>query len=115
MVALLRRQVAALMSLLSLVGLSNGIFNLSETIWIVWRISQLQWLLPQFGWSVLVRLALLPGTSLIEEPRLLLVAPETEAEIVLAEWRRTPRRLKPLWLTPSQAFQYQASALLAIS
>ena len=114
-VALLRRQAAMVGSLLILVALISWTFNPSETVWPVWRTTQLQWLVPQFVWSVFVRLALRPGTSLIEEPHLLLVAPEQEVELVLAEWRLTPSRLKPRWITPSEALIYPASALLAIS
>lgn len=115
MVVLLRRQAITIFSLLVFVALCSWIFNPSETVWPVWRTSQFQWLVPQFFWSVVVRLVLRPGTLLIEEPHLLLVAPEKEAELVLAEWQLTPRRLKPLWITPSEALAYPNSAFLAIS
>ena len=37
-----------------------------------------------------------------EEPQLLLVAPEAEAQQALQAWQLTPRRLMPLWLPVDQ-------------
>lgn len=113
--ALLRRQGAVLLGMIALVALSQWLLNPSATVWLVWRSSQWLWLLPMGVWSVLVRLALRRGTLLADEPQVLLLATEQEAQRILAEWRRTPCRLQPRWLPPEEALAQPGPLLLAVS
>ena len=113
--ALIRRQAAVVAGMLILVALTRWTFNLSDDVWFVWRTSQFQWLFPLGVWSVGVRQALRCGLLQPEEPRLLLVAPEQEAQQVLAEWRRTPSRMPLIWLQPKEAIAHPGPVLLAVS
>ena len=113
--ALLRRQGAVVGVLLILVAMSRWSLNPPADVWLVWRSSQLQWLVPLGVWSAGVRLGLRRGMLLPEEPQLLLVAPAPEAQQLLAEWRRTPSRLQPRWLPPQEALAQPGPVVLALS
>ena len=115
MTALVRRQVAVVVGMLVFVALTSWILNTPDDVWLVWRTSQLQWLLPTGLWSIGARLALRRGLLQPEEPRLLLVAPQHEAEQMFAEWRRTPSRQPFFWMEPMEAMSQKGPVLLAVS
>ena len=115
MAVLVRRQLAVVVGMLVLVALSSWILNTPDDVWLIWRTSQLQWLLPSGVWSIGMRLALRRGLLQPEEPRLLLVAPEKEAQQILSEWRRTPSRQPLIWMQPNQAMLEKGPVLLAVS
>ena len=115
MAALVRRQVAVVLGMLVLVALTSWILNTPEDVWLVWRTSQLQWLLPTGLWSIGIRLALRCGLLQPEEPRLLLIAPQQEAQQMFAEWRRTPSRQPLHWMQPMEAMSQKGPVLLAVS
>ena len=113
--ALLRRQAAVVIGILVLVAVVTWAMNLPDQVWLVWRRTLLQLLLPLGGWSVVLRLALRRGLLQPEEPRLLLVAPEHEAKQFLFDWNRTPNRLRLSLLSLKEAMAHAGPVLLAVS
>ncbi len=115
---LLQRMGLNVLASLMVVAILRWLINPPLTIWLVYRSSQMLWLLPASVWSLLVRVALRRGALQTEEPQLLLVAPELEATKALQAWKLTPKRLMPRWLEVSAAAKAAAesgSMILAIS
>ncbi len=112
---LLQRLGLNVLSTLMVVAVLRWLINPPLTIWLVFRSSQISWLLPTALWSLLVRVGLRKGALQTEEPQLLLVAPEAEARKALQAWRDTPKRLMPRWLPASTAAQQEGPLILAVS
>ncbi|MEX1316085.1 MAG: sugar transferase [Synechococcaceae cyanobacterium] len=112
---LLQRLGLTVLASLLVVAVLRWLLNPPLAVWVVHRSSQLSLLLPVVVWSGLVRVVLHRGALRSEEPRLLLVAPEAEAQQALLAWQRTPTRLMPRRVTPGEAARQAGPMVLAVS
>ncbi len=112
---LMQRVGLCFLATLMLVAILRWVINPSLEIWLVFRSSQIAWLLPTTFWSLIVRVGLRKGALQPEEPQLVLVAPEEEAINSLEAWRQTPTRRMPRWLTPEEVGVQPSPLVLAVS
>ena len=113
---LLQRLSLHLSITLAVVAVLHWLVNPPLDIWVVYRSSQIIWLLPATLWSGLVRVGLRRSDLLQrEETDLLLIAGDEEAHRVLAAWEKTPKRLMPRRVTPEQAVSHSGPVVLAVS
>ncbi len=112
---LVQRLGLSLFASLMLVAILRWVLNPSLDIWLVYRSTQLVWLIPTTIWSLFLRVALRRGALQSEEPKLILVAPEEEALKALQAWRVTPTRTMPIWLPFEQAASQPSPLVLAVS
>ncbi len=112
---LIQRLGLCLLATLMLVAIFRWFFNPSLDVWLVFRSAQFSWLLPVTVWSFFVRVCLRRGVIQSEEPSLVLLAREEEALLALNAWQKTPKRLMPKWLTPSEVASFSGPLVLAIA
>ncbi len=113
--SLLQRLGLNVLATLMVVAILRWLINPPLTIWLVFRSTQVSWLLLGALWSLVVRVGLRKGALQTEEPQLLLVAPEKEAREAMQAWQHTPKRLMPRWLSPSEAEKEKGPLILAVS
>ena len=89
---LIQRVLLTAVAALVVVGVARWLTNPSESIWLLHRRVQLLWLGALVVWSLSVRIGLRTGLVLPDAPQLLLLADESEAEIILRAWQRVPQR-----------------------
>ncbi len=112
---LIQRLILCLIASLMLVAILRWTLNPPLEIWLVFRSSQIAWLLPTTIWSLFVRIGLRSGALQAEETQLILVMPKEEALQVLHAWRITPTRIMPKWLPPEEATLETSPLVLAVS
>ena len=112
---LIQRLGLCFLATLMFVAILRWVINPSLDVWLVYRSSQISWLLPSTLWSLLVRVGLRRGALQAEEPKLVLVAPEEEAIQALQAWHLTPTRTMPKWLPSDQAVLQPSPLVLAVS
>ena len=112
---LIQRISLCLFATLMLVAVLRWVINPSLEIWLVFRSSQISWLIPTAIWSLIVRVALRKGALQAEEPKIILVAAPEEAKEALNAWRITPTRIMPKWMTTQEAALVNSPLLLAVS
>lgn len=112
---LIQRLGLCFFATLMLVAILRWVLNPSLDIWLVFRSSQLSWLIPTTFWSLFVRVGLRLGALQADEPKLVLVAPEDEAIKALQAWQLTPTRIMPKWLSLDDASLEQSPLILAVS
>lgn len=112
---LLQRLGLTLLASLLVMAVLTWLLNPPLAVWVVYRSNQLSLMLPVVVWSGLVRVALHRGALRPEEPQLLLVAPEREAQQALRAWQSTPTRLMPRRVTPEEAVRHDGMVVLAVS
>ncbi len=112
---LLQRLGLCFVSTLMLVAIFRWAINPSLEVWLVYRSTQMLWLLLTTIFSLMVRVGLRRGALQPEEPRLVLVAPEDEARRALQAWQLTPTRMMPLWLSAAEAVLQPSPLVLAVS
>ena len=100
---------------LMVVAVLRWAINPSLDIWLVYRSSQISWLLLTTFWSLIVRVGLRRGALQTDEEKIVLVAPEDEAIEALQAWQRTPTRTMPLWMPLEEAVLLSSPLVLAIS
>ena len=97
---------------------SGWIFRAEESIWFLHRRVQLQWVFGTAIWSLLIRLLLRWGNIWPDCQRLLILASDSEAEIILQAWRRVPQRKELLRLSANNIKSYiqnlESPCLLAV-
>ena len=112
---LIQRLGLCFLSSLMLVAILRWAINPPLDVWMVYRSSQISWLIPTTFWSLIVRVGLRRRALQPDEPRLVLVAPEDEALKALRAWRKTPKRIMPRWLSPEEAVLQACPVVLALS
>ena len=115
LVAVLQRVLITGVVTLVVVSLARLMLNPPDSVWLVHRSTQVAWLAPLMGWSLLMRGLLRRGVLLPPEPQVVLVGPLHELEPVLEAWRRTPVRQPLRCLTPEQALELSPPAVLALA
>ena len=97
---------------------SGWIFRAEESIWFLHRRVQLQWVFGTAIWSLLIRLLLRWGNIWPDSQQLLMLASDSEAEIILQAWRRVPQRKELLRLSANNIKSYiqnlESPCLLAV-
>ncbi len=112
---LIQRLGFCLLATLMFVAILRWVLNPSLEVWLVFRSSQIAWLFPTTLWSLIVRVGLRRGALQAEESKLILVAPEEEAQKALFAWEMTPTRAMPSWLSLEQAESIPSPVILAVS
>ena len=112
---LLQRLGLCSLSTVMFVAILRWVINPSLDIWIVYRSSQISWLLLTSIFSLIVRVGLRRRALQPDEPRFVLVAPEDEALKALNAWKKTPKRIMPLWLSSKDALELPIPVVLALS
>ena len=74
---LIQRLGLCLLTTLMLVAILRWVINPPLDIWLVYRSTQMSWLLATTLWSLLVRVSLLKGRLQDEEPKLILLSSKT--------------------------------------
>ena len=113
--ALSQRLGICFLTTLMLVAILRWVINPSLDAWLVYRSSQVSWLLLTTLWALIVRVGLRRGALQAEEPQLVLVVPEDEARQALQAWRLTPTRIMPSWLSAEEAVLQPSPLVLAVS
>ncbi len=112
---LIQRLGLCLLTTLMLVAILRWVINPPLDIWLVYRSTQMSWLLPTTLWSLLVRVSLRKGRLQAEEPKLILLSSKTEADQTLQAWRKTPTRLMPKWLPAAEVAKQRGPLVIAVS
>ena len=102
---------------LMVVAIARWLINPSEMVWLVHRRVQFLWMGSLSLWVLAVRVGLRRGLLLPDAPRFCCVQP-WELDIVLADWRRLPRRqrLRPVCQRPRpRTRSVRGADLLALS
>ena len=89
---LLQRIALTAIFVILITAISAWIFRAQESIWFLHRRVQLQWVFGTAIWSLLIRLLLRRGNVWTDSHQLLMLAGDSEAEIILRSWRRVPQR-----------------------
>tara|TARA_Y100001968_G_scaffold65375_1_gene56070 strand:- start:135 stop:1196 length:1062 start_codon:yes stop_codon:yes gene_type:complete len=98
-----------------LVAVLRWVFNPPLDIWMVYRSTQISWLIPTTIWSLIIRVGLRRRALQPDDPSLVLVAPEDEALKALQAWKKTPKRIMPKWLSSEEAVSQPLPVVLALS
>ena len=112
---LIQRLGLCSISTVMFLAILRWVINPSLDIWMVYRSSQIMWLIPTTIWSLIVRVGLRKRALQLDEPQLILVAPEDEALKALKAWRKTPKRIMPRWLSAEEAIHQPSPVVLALS
>ncbi len=112
---LIQRLGLSFISTVMFVAILRWVINPSLDIWLVYRSSQISWLIPTILWSLIIRVGLRRKALQLDEPRFVLVAPEDEALKALQAWRKTPKRIMPKWLSAEEALSHPSPVVLALS
>ena len=112
---LIQRLGLCFISTLMLVAVLRWVFNPPLDIWMVYRSTQISWLIPTTIWSLIIRVGLRRRALQPDDPSLVLVAPEDEALKALQAWKKTPKRIMPKWLSSEEAVSQPLPVVLALS
>ena len=112
---LIQRVGLCFLSTVMLVAILRWVINPSLDVWMVYRSSQISWLVSTSIWSLIVRVGLRRRALQPDEPKFVLVAPEDEALKALQAWRKTPKRIMPLWLSSEKALRHSSPVVFALS
>ena len=112
---LIQRILLCFLSSLMLVAVLRWIINPSLEIWLVFRSSQISWLIPTAIWSLIIRVALRRGALQAEDPKIILIASPLEAKEALNAWQLTPTRIMPKWMSAEEAVLEDSPLLLAVA
>ena len=88
---LIQRLFLTAVAALIVVAVARWLINPPDSIWVLHRRVQLLWLGSLFTWSLLVRFGLRRGLVFPEPPQLLLLADNSEADIIQRAWKRVPQ------------------------
>jgi len=113
--AVLQRVVITGSVTLVVVALVRLLLNPPESVWLVHRSTQVAWLLPLMGWSLVVRGLLRRGVLLPPDAQVALVGPADELQPVLEAWQRTPMRQPLRRLSLEQALNVAPPLVLAVA
>jgi lipopolysaccharide/colanic/teichoic acid biosynthesis glycosyltransferase len=113
--AVLQRVVITGSVTLVVVALARLLLNPPDPVWVVHRSTQVAWLLPLMGWSLVVRGLLRRGVLLPPDAQVALVGPADELQPVLEAWQRTPVRQPLRRLSLEQALNVAPPVVLAVA
>jgi lipopolysaccharide/colanic/teichoic acid biosynthesis glycosyltransferase len=100
---------------IALIAVARWLLNAPAHIWVLWRTTQILWLVPVGIFSLLARNFILNNHAMIPKPRFLLIAPESEASQWLRIWQGTPTLLSLEWLSPGDVLNHHGPAVVAIA
>ena len=115
---LLQRIALTIIFVVLITAIAGWIFRAEESIWFLHRRVQFQYVFGISIWSLLVRLLLRRGNIWPESQKLLIIASDPEAKVILRAWRRVPQRSELVRLSSNNIKLYiqklESPCLLAI-
>lgn len=112
---LIYRQGLALILTIGVMAVARWLLNPPADVWVLWRTTQVFWLVPAGIFSLLARNFILNTHAVIPQPRFLLVASESEASQWLGIWQSTPTLLSLEWLPPGAVLNHPGPSVVAIA
>jgi lipopolysaccharide/colanic/teichoic acid biosynthesis glycosyltransferase len=109
------RQSLTVIVTMGTLAMAAWLLNPPIEVWVLWRSTQLFWLLPTGMTSFVARDFILNSTAVIPQPGFFLIAPHSEASHWLRVWQSTPTLLTLKWQTPDEVLKHPGPAVVAIA
>ena len=112
--AVLQRVLITCLVTVIVVALMRLLFNPADTVWMVHRSTQFIWLPLLMFLSVMWRVLLRRGVFIPPAPKIFLVGSQTDMQIILAAWKRTPPRQSLRCISLETAVRLDPPVVLAV-